>query len=311
MPGVVEAPLLFLMGPTASGKTALALQLAGRLPLDVISVDSGMVYRGLDIGTAKPAATVLARVPHRLIDICDPAEAYSAGRFRADALREIAAIRARGRQPLLVGGTGLYFRALAAGLSVLPPADAALRARLDAEAAQEGWPALHARLARIDAASAARIQPNDAQRIQRALEVHALTGRPLSVLQRSARPAPLPVRKLVLACPDRALGRQRIAARFHAMLGAGLLGEVERLYRRGDLGLQLPAIRLVGYRQAWQHLAGELSREEMSVRAIVATCQLAKRQRTWLRAEAGAEWFDPDAPQLVDKVLKSLQRTPS
>jgi tRNA dimethylallyltransferase len=303
-----ERPVIFLMGPTASGKTDLAIRLAAELPVDLISVDSGMVYRGLDIGTAKPEPETLARAPHRLIDICDPAESYSAGRFRRDALREIAAARARRRIPLLVGGTGLYFRTLQRGIARLPEADPGIRARLLAEAGEQGWPALHARLAQVDPAAARRIRPRDRQRIQRALEVYEATGVPLTELQQRAHrktPAYRPF-EIVLATPDRELGRRRIEDRFHGMLERGFLDEVAALYRRGDLGPALPSMRLVGYRQAWQYLAGELDRPEMVRRAVVATRQLAKRQRTWLRAEREAEWFDPDTRNLVDKVLKFL-----
>jgi tRNA dimethylallyltransferase len=307
-----DPPVIFLMGPTASGKTDLAVELASRLPVEVVSVDSGMVYRGMDIGTAKPPPEVLARVPHRLTDICDPGEAYSAGRFRRDALREIASVRARGRMPLLVGGTGLYFRALQRGIAELPDADPAIRARLLAEAAAHGWPGLHARLARVDPVAARRIRPSDPQRIQRALEVQELTGRPISELQSRGAAGALAGRavRLVLASPDRELARRRIAARFHAMLERGFLREVEALYRRGDLGPALPSMRLVGYRQAWKHLAGELDLAEMTRQAIVATQQLAKRQRTWLRAEQDVASFDPDAADLVDKVLKFLGQAP-
>jgi len=306
---VAEAPAILLMGPTASGKTDLAVALAARLPVDLVSVDSGMVYRGMDIGTAKPGPDILARAPHRLIDVCDPAEPYSAGRFRRDALREIAAIRAGGRIPLLVGGTGLYFRALRRGIAGLPDADPEIRARLAGEAAKRGWAALHARLMEVDPAAARRIRPSDPQRIQRALEVYELTGRPLTELQAEDGGAP-PLRSipLILASPDRDLARRRIEERFLAMLQAGFVEEVRALYRRGDLGPALPSIRLVGYRHVWHHLAGEIDLAEMTRQSVVATRQLAKRQRTWLRAEPDAQWFDPDDSNLVDKVLKYLGR---
>jgi tRNA dimethylallyltransferase len=298
-------PAIFLMGPTASGKTDLALRLAARLPCDIISVDSGMVYRGMDIGTAKPPPETLARAPHRLIDIRDPAEAYSAAQFRLDALREMEQIARRGRIPLLVGGTLLYFRALEQGLADLPGADPVLRARLTAEAGQHGWAALHARLARLDPVSAARIHPNDAQRIQRALEVCELRGSPMSELHRAASRAALPyqIQKIALAPVRRAALHERIAARFHDMLRRGLIEEVKNLKQRRDLSLDTPALRAVGYRQVWRHLQGEFDCEEMAKRAIIATRQLAKRQLTWLRAEPGVTWFDGLDANVLTKVL--------
>jgi len=298
-------PAIFLMGPTASGKTDLALRLAEALPCDIISVDSGMVYRGMDIGTAKPPPEVLARAPHRLIDIRDPAEPYSAAQFSLDALREMEETARRGRIPLLAGGTLLYFRALEHGLSELPGADPALRARLAAEAEQHGWAALHARLAQLDPVSAARIHPNDAQRIQRALEVCELRGVPMSELYRAAPRAPLPYRiqKIALAPAERAVLHERIGARFHDMLRRGLIEEVKTLKQRGDLGLDTPALRAVGYRQVWRHLHGEFNCEEMVKRAIIATRQLAKRQLTWLRSEPGVTWFDSLDTDITAKVL--------
>ncbi len=305
-----QPPVLCLMGPTASGKTDIAVALRERLPVEIVSVDSVMVYREMDIGSAKPEPDVLARAPHRLIDFLDPAEPYSAARFREDALREIADIHAAGRIPLLVGGTMLYFRALFGGLSVLPPADLAVRARLEAEAASEGWAALHARLAVVDPEAAARIHPNDPQRIQRALEVHELTGVPLSELQRQTAGEAPPYRfvKLAVAPAERAILHQRIAERFRAMLAAGLVEEVERLFRRGDLHPALPSIRAVGYRQVWQYLAGELDYEAMVERGIIATRQLAKRQFTWLRSEPEAVWFDSLSADLFPAVLKTAQK---
>jgi tRNA dimethylallyltransferase len=288
----VERGAILLMGPTGAGKTDAALALAERLPVEIVSVDSAMVYRGLDIGTAKPAAAVRARVPHHLIDIRDPAERYSVGDFVRDAAEAMRAIRARGRLPLLVGGTMLYFRALQAGLAMLPPADRAVRAALDARARAAGWPTLHGELARIDPTAAARIRPNDAQRIQRALEVHALTGQPLSELQRQdLKGAPgVEYLKLVLAPAQRAGLGAELERRFDAMLAAGLLAEVESLYRRGDLDPELPALRAVGYRQLWAHLAGGCDLATARAEALRATRQLAKRQYTWLRAEPGAVW---------------------
>lgn len=293
---------IFLMGPTASGKTALACELEDRFPVELVSVDSALVYRGLDIGAAKPDAATLARHPHALIDIRDPAQPYSAAEFRADALAAMHAITARGRVPLLVGGTGLYFRALQRGLSELPEADPALRARLTDEAARIGWPAMHARLARLDPAAAARIGPKDAQRLQRALEVIALSGRPLSELQRGGRGEAFPWRvlKLALLPADRAPLHARIAERFDAMLAAGFLDELRTLRARGDLHADLPAIRAVGYRQGWEHLDGQSDAAGFRERAIFATRQLAKRQITWLRAELDARVFDPErAPPLA------------
>jgi tRNA dimethylallyltransferase len=285
---------IFLMGPTASGKTALACALAERFPLALISVDSALVYRGLDIGAAKPDSATLARFPHRLIDIRDPSRPYSAAEFRADALREMADIVATGKIPLLVGGTGLYFRALQGGLSDLPDADAGLRRELAAEASGVGWPALHARLAEQDPVAAARIRPHDAQRIQRALEVIALTGKPISALQ-GGTPERFAYRSLKLALipADRAALHARIAQRMDAMIGQGFLDEVRRLRARGDLHAELPALRAVGYRQAWQHLDGQFDAAELRNRAIFATRQLAKRQTTWLRGELDARVLEP------------------
>jgi tRNA dimethylallyltransferase len=287
-------PAIFLMGPTASGKTALACALAESFPLGLVSVDSALVYRGLDIGTAKPDPATLARHPHALIDIRDPGAPYSAAMFREDALQAMAAMAADGAVPLLVGGTGLYFRALERGLSDLPQADTGLRARIAEEARRHGWPVLHARLAERDPDAAARIRPNDAQRVQRALEVIELTGRPLSEQQGRPR-ARVPYRllKLALVPADRDLLRERIARRFDGMLEAGFLDEVRRLRARGDLDPELPALRAVGYRQAWQHLDGETGPREFRERAIFATNQLAKRQLTWLRSEVDARTLDP------------------
>ncbi|MET0231292.1 MAG: tRNA (adenosine(37)-N6)-dimethylallyltransferase MiaA [Rhodanobacteraceae bacterium] len=286
---------IFLMGATATGKTALACALADRFPLGLVSVDSALVYRGLDIGAAKPDAKTLARYPHRLVDIRDPAEPYSAAEFRADALGAMNEIRSAGRVPLLVGGTGLYFRALATGLSDLPAADRDVRARLSAEAAREGWPAMHAKLRTVDPAAAERIREGDAQRIQRALEVIEITGRPLSgqIGGAPSRP-PWKILKLALVPEDRAALHKRIAERFDAMLAAGFLDEVRQLRKRDDLDADLPAMRAVGYRQAWLHLEGRIDAPTFREQAIFATRQLAKRQITWLRGELDARWFDPD-----------------
>jgi tRNA dimethylallyltransferase len=295
----MRPPAIFLMGPTATGKTALACALAERFPVELVSVDSALVYRGLDIGAAKPDAATLRRHPHALVDIHDPAEPYSAAMFREDALAAMQSSSARGHVPLLVGGTGLYFRALERGLAAMPAADPELRERLRAQAEREGWPALHARLARLDPEAAARIRPHDAQRIQRALEAIELSGGTLTALHAhapGARRLPYRLLKLALIPADRGALRERIAVRFDAMLEAGFMGEVERLRARGDLHPDLPAIRAVGYRQAWAHLDGACSAIEFRVRAIHATRQLAKRQTTWLRSELDARVFDPDRP---------------
>ena len=309
-PGPAAPPVVFLMGPTGAGKTDLAVQLVERLGCGIVSVDSALVYRGMDIGTAKPGPEVLARAPHRLIDLRDPRESYSAAEFRRDALDAILAVRREGRLPLLVGGTGLYFRALERGLSALPPADPEVRRRLAEEGRAHGWPALHARLAALDPPAAARIHANDPQRIQRALEVRELTGRPMSELLTQSPGSVLPYRvvKVVLEPVDRAALHARIEARFRAMLEAGLVAEVERLRSRGDLSPDLPSMRAVGYRQVWAFLAGETDRETMIARAVAATRGLAKRQLTWLRGETGALRVDPFAPGAWDLVLGFLAR---
>ncbi|KAF1009443.1 MAG: tRNA dimethylallyltransferase [Luteibacter sp.] len=298
-----QRPLaIFLMGPTASGKTALACDLADRFPVGLISVDSALVYRGLDIGSAKPDAATLARYPHELIDIRDPAQPYSAADFATDAEAAMAKVAGEGKVPLLVGGTGLYFRALQRGLSALPEADPAVRERIAAEAASLGWAAMHARMAAMDPDAGQRIKPADAQRIQRALEVMALTGRPISELQQQARRVfPWRVLKLALLPEQRAALHERIALRFDQMIGQGLLDEVRALRDRGDLHADLPAIRAVGYRQAWEYLDGRGDATEFRDRGIYATRQLAKRQITWLRSELDARTFDPDtAPPLAE-----------
>lgn len=287
-------PAIFLMGPTASGKTDLALFLAKRFSVELISVDSALVYRDLDIGSAKPDRETLAQFPHALIDIRDPAETYSAAEFANDARSEMQRITAAGRTPLLVGGTSLYFRALQHGLSPLPAADPDVRGRIEQRAANLGWPALHTELAARDPAAARRIKPGDGQRIQRALEVIELTGQPLSAQQAGlADRFGWRVLKLALV-PERQLLHQRIAARFDAMLEAGFLEEVQRLRQRHDLAPDLPAMRAVGYRQAWQHLAGEIDAEQFREAALAATRQLAKRQITWLRSTLDARWLPPD-----------------
>ena len=284
------------MGPTASGKSALSLALAERFGGEIISVDSAQIYRGMDIGTAKPDAATRARVSHHLIDVIDPTEAYSAARFAREALATIAAIRGRGRVPIVAGGTMLYFKALSEGLSALPGADPAVRAELDARAAREGWPALHAELARVDPVTAARLEPGDSQRIQRALEVWQLAGEPLSSLQgHRERGAPLgPARWVALVPSDRARLHEAIALRFDAMLAAGLIDELRALRRRYRLTADLPSMRCVGYRQAWAHLEGQIDAATLRERGIAATRQLAKRQFTWLRASSAIA-FDPYA----------------
>jgi tRNA dimethylallyltransferase len=298
------APLaILLLGPTASGKTALAERLAARFPLGIVSVDSALVYRGMDVGTAKPDAATLARAPHRLIDLVEPTESYSAARFRADALAAMADIVQAGRTPLLVGGTMLYVKALCEGLSDLPSADPALRAGLDARLAREGSVALHAELARVDPDAAKRIHPNDPQRIQRALEVWYATGEPISARQgRREAPADYRYVKLAVAPADRAELHRRIAARFHAMMAQGFLDEVRRLRARGDLTPRHPAMRAVGYRQLWAHLDGEGTLEAAVERGIHATRQLAKRQLTWLRSMEGVAWFDAAEPAVGEAV---------
>jgi len=302
----MKPPCLFLMGPTASGKTDLALKLVQALPCDIISVDSAMVYRGMDIGTAKPDATFLKKAPHRLIDICDPSESYSAGRFREDALREIAEIHANQRIPLLVGGTGLYFRALQQGLSKLPTANPEIREKLNAQAEKIGWQALHQRLAILDPESAQRIHPNDFQRIQRALEVYEISGFPLSYWYQkdSEQKNNFSIIKLILAPAQRSTLHVKIAARTQAMLAQGLIEEVRRLFTRGDLHADLPAIRAVGYRQTWAYLADALAEKDLLEQIIIATRQLAKRQLVWLRAEKQAQWFDSEQSNMAQCVLE-------
>ena len=307
---------VFLLGPTASGKTAVALALAERFAAEIVSVDSAQVYRGMDIGTAKPDPATLARVPHHLVDILEPTESYSAGRFRADAERAIAAIERRGRLPIVAGGTMLYFRALMGGLAELPPAQPQVRAHIEARAAEQGWPRLHAELARLDPGSAARIEPTDAQRIQRALEVHYHTGRPLSEHHREATAAPADIEALALSLEpsERAVLHQRIAQRFRAMLEAGLVEELEALRARFALQAGLPSMRTVGYRQAWETLEGLAPAVTLEARGIAATRQLAKRQLTWLRAMGEkpgthpVERFDALRPDLVRAVTERVER---
>jgi tRNA dimethylallyltransferase len=298
---------LCLAGPTAAGKSAVAMALAERLPLEIVSVDSALVYRGMDIGTAKPTPAERAAVPHHLIDILDPSQAYSAARFVADANRLMAEIAARGRLPLLVGGTMLYFMALREGLDAMPEADPTLRRLIDAEAAERGWPAMHAELARVDAPTAARLAPGDAQRVQRALEVFRLTGRPLSEWQRGRAAADASMLPLLSLEPtSRRWLHERIAGRFDAMLAAGLLEEVSALRSRGDLHLGLPSMRCVGYRQAWVAVeTGQLS--GLREAALAATRQLAKRQLTWLRSITSRQVVACDAADALPAALRALK----
>lgn len=302
-------PAILIMGPTASGKTDLALQLCEALDAEIISVDSAQVYRGMDIGTAKPDAATLTRVPHHLVDILDPAETYSAARFALDAQRLIGEIQGRGRVPLLVGGTMLYFRALTRGLSELPSADAAVRTRLEREAAQLGWPAMHARLAALDPVAGARLHPNDQQRVQRALEIIELTGMtPTQFYERARQPGfDAAVLKIGLNPPQRSELHQRIERRFVQMMERGFLDEVRCLHARGDLHPGLPSIRSVGYRQLWEHLEGSSDLASAVQRGVAATRQFAKRQLTWLRSETGLHWINPAEPGTPTKVLNLLQ----
>jgi tRNA dimethylallyltransferase len=300
---------VFLLGPTASGKSAVALELARRLPLEIVSVDSAQVYRGMDVGTAKPTAAERALVPHHLVDILEPTEAYSAGRFRDDALRLASEIHARGRLPLLVGGTMLYFRALTQGLAELPAADARIRVEIEEQAARDGWPALHAELARVDAASAARIEPTDAQRIQRALEVWRLSGKTLSTLHAGPRARlPFEVLPIALEPSERRVLHERIARRFRDMLRSGLLAELESLRARHALSASMPSMRAVGYRQAWDTLEGAASAQTLEARGIAATRQLAKRQLTWLRGMDGLERIDCLRADLALEVARRVER---
>jgi len=293
-----------LLGPTASGKSGLAIQAAEELPIEIVSLDSALVYRGMDIGTAKPGAELRASVPHHLIDIVDPDQTYSAGRWRADAIQAVEGILQRNGIPLLVGGTMLYYRALVAGLDALPQADARVRAELDADAAQRGWPALHADLQKVDPQAAARIAPNDSQRIQRALEVWKLTGKPLSALHGAAQ-AELPFALEAMALiPDRALLKQKIERRFDAMLRLGLVDEVKRLRAKYRLTSALPSMRAVGYRQVWEFLEGKVDQATMRERALTATRQLAKRQLTWLRSFQGIKPIEANPEALIRSCIR-------
>ena len=298
-----------LMGPTASGKTQLAVELVRRFPMEIVSVDSAMVYRGMDIGTAKPESTILQKAPHRLINIRDPHDAYSAAQFCLDAQREMADILEQQKIPLLVGGTMLYFRALQQGLAELPCANADIRKKMTEEAKKVGWPALHERLSFVDSQAALRIHPHDAQRIQRALEVFELTGKSLSVWQRESVSAPLDYSfyNFAITPSDRSILHERIAKRFKQMLVDGFLDEVRVLQTRGDLTIDMPSIRSVGYRQAWEYLLGLCSYQEMEEHGIIATRQLAKRQLTWLRSWPNLQSFDSEAEGLVGQVTDYIQ----
>jgi tRNA dimethylallyltransferase len=305
-----NSPAICLMGPTASGKTALAIELVQRLPLEIVSVDSAQIYKTMDIGTGKPDAKTLTLAPHRLIDFLDPLESYSAARFCEDARREMADIRASGKVPLLVGGTMLYFKALRDGLASMPAADERVRADILSRANAGGWAAIHAELAAVDSVAAARIHPNDPQRLQRALEVFLVSGRSLSDWQ--AMQSPLPDGGdafvfLSIQPVDRSVLHQRIERRFRQMLEDGLVGEVEALYARGDLGPELPSVRSVGYRQVWQYLSQEIGYDGMVERGIIATRQLAKRQITWLRSWPSLQNFDSDDKNLIDGVIRSIE----
>ncbi|MFA7668369.1 MAG: tRNA (adenosine(37)-N6)-dimethylallyltransferase MiaA [Burkholderiaceae bacterium] len=305
-PDLAGFPVLCLAGPTASGKSAASLALAERWPVEIIIMDSATIYRGMDIGTAKPSADEQARVPHHLIDIRDPAATYSAAEFRHDALTLIQAIRARGRLPLICGGTMMYYKVLREGIAELPQADPALRARIDEEARQRGWPALHAELAQHDPITAARLAPNDSQRLQRAIEIYRGTGIPMSTwLAQGERPAPSPFQYLTLSLEpsDRLVLHGRIAQRYRAMLDQGLMEEIARLYARDDLHPGLPSIRCVGYRQLWDHLDGKITLAVAVEQAIAATRQLAKRQLTWLRSDPERHIVDCLSPHAVDRIV--------
>ncbi|WP_066018285.1 tRNA (adenosine(37)-N6)-dimethylallyltransferase MiaA [Endozoicomonas atrinae] len=303
-------PAVFLMGPTASGKTDLAVALSNELPFEIISVDSALIYKGMDIGTAKPEPEILKEAPHHLIDILDPAESYSAADFRQDALVLMADITARGRIPLLVGGTMMYFKVLRDGMATMPSADAGVRQRLLESAQARGWVFLHQQLSEVDPEAALRIKPSDTQRLQRALEVYELTGKPLSQWHREQEEQCLPysVINLAVAPKDRSVLHERIAMRFKMMLENGFLEEVRRLYQRGNLDVTMPSVRSVGYRQAWSYLDGELSYDEMVERGIIATRQLAKRQLTWLRSWPDIHWLDTFSNNLPGDALKVLER---
>ncbi|MBE0365122.1 tRNA dimethylallyltransferase [Pseudoalteromonas ulvae UL12] len=300
-------PVIFLMGPTAAGKTDLAISLCQHLNTEIISVDSALIYRNMDIGTAKPTQQELAVAPHRLIDILDAKESYSVADFRQDALNHIEQLHQQGKIPVLVGGTMMYFKALLEGISPLPEADPEIRAQLEQEAQKEGWPALHQQLQEIDPVAAERIKPNDSQRINRALEVYRITGKPMTELQKvKSAPLPFDVFQFAIAPKDRSVLHQRIEKRFKMMLDQGFESEVKALYQRGDLTTTLPSIRCVGYRQMWDYLDGLVEYDDMVFRGIAATRQLAKRQLTWLRSWQDVTWLDSGAEENLQRVLSSL-----
>lgn len=301
-------PAIFLMGPTATGKTDIAVELFNRFPIELISVDSAMIYRGMDIGTAKPSKVLLKKVPHRLIDICEPDETYSAARFRRDALQAIDEIHANQRVPLLVGGSGLYFRSLESGISDLPDADEKIRQQLESEANELGWETMHRRLARIDPVAADRIHPNDPQRIQRALEIYEISGRNMTdhYEDETSRPLPFELIKIILNPEDRIVLHERIKTRFLKMLDEGFVEEVRTFYGNDRFCGTLSAMRMVGYRQIWDYLDGKMDYDQMVKKGIIATRQLAKRQMTWLRKEENAVFFDCDESELVDKIQEIL-----
>ncbi|MFT2099364.1 tRNA (adenosine(37)-N6)-dimethylallyltransferase MiaA [Marinomonas sp. 2405UD66-6] len=298
-----------LMGPTASGKTGLAVELAQHHNYEIISVDSALVYKGMDIGTAKPDADLLARAPHRLIDIIDPLESYSAADFVSDAVKEVADIVSKGKTPLLVGGTMMYFNALQKGLAEMPTADVQVRAEIEAEAAEKGWPALHEYLQTIDPEAALRIHPNDPQRLQRAIEVYRLTGKTMTQFWAEQEAASMPFEMINMAVmpKERSILHQRIEQRFDEMMEQGFLAEVERFYRRGDLSIDMPSMRCVGYRQLWQHLDGVDSLDDAIFKGVVASRQLAKRQLTWLRGWEDLMIFDSLSKDLVSEALNYIE----
>jgi len=310
---VTKPSAICLLGPTAAGKTDFAIDIVDRLPCEIISVDSAQIYREMNIGTGKPDAATLARAPHRLIDFLDPAQAYSASAFREDALREMQAVSEVGKIPLLVGGTMLYFKALRDGLAKMPPSDEGIRQDILEQGQREGWAAVHAQLQAIDPDSAARIHPNDPQRLQRALEVYRVSGVTMTELHRREKEGgqaalPFDLHFFAIQPDDRAVLHERIARRFKGMVDQGLVAEVERLYGRGDLDLGMPSMRAVGYRQVWQHIAGEISFDAMVEQGIIATRQLAKRQITWMRSWDNLRIFNSETPETLDLLLNSISR---